>query len=48
MTRLYGENAEKECAYLPQKLALVNRESRASTPFHPRGAGGRIRRRFTG
>src|SRR5450432_1796198 len=27
MTRLYGENAEKECAYLPQMQALVNRES---------------------
>jgi hypothetical protein len=39
MTRLYGENAEKECAYLPQKLALVNRESRAALRFQPRGAG---------
>jgi len=46
MTRLYGENAEKECAYLPQKQALVNRESRAPPPFHPRGARARIRRRF--
>jgi 8-oxo-dGTP pyrophosphatase MutT (NUDIX family) len=31
MTRLYGENAAKECAYLPQMQALVNRESRSAT-----------------
>jgi hypothetical protein len=46
MTRLYGENAEKECAYLPQKPALVNRESRSSISFRSRGKGRPIRPGF--